>query len=47
LFGPDRNYLPKLNQDQINNLNKIAFKEIEVVIKNITTKNAEGQTILG
>ena len=35
----DRYHIPKLNQDQINNLNRpITPKEIEAVIKSLPTK---------
>ena len=37
----DRYHLPKLNQDQINNLNRP--KKIEAVIKSIPTKTAQYQ----
>ena len=43
----DRYHLPKLNQKQINNLNRpITSKEIEAVIKGLPTKKtgAEGFT---
>ena len=37
----DRNKLSKLNQDQINNLNRpITPKEIEAVIKSLSTKKS-------
>ena len=39
----DRYHIPKLNQDQVSNLNKpIMCKEIEVVIKNLPTKKRPG-----
>ena len=35
----DKYHLPKLNQDQVNNLNRpVSRKEIEAVIKNLPTK---------
>jgi hypothetical protein len=40
----DRNHIPKLNQEQVNYLNRpISRKDIEQVIKNILTKNSPGQ----
>jgi hypothetical protein len=37
----DRNHLSKLNQDQINNLNRLTTpKEIEIVIKSLSTKKS-------
>ena len=42
----DRYWVPKLNQDQINNLNSpISPKEIEAVINSLPTKNAQDQRI--
>jgi hypothetical protein len=39
----DRYQIPKLNQDQINNLNSpISPKEIEAVIKSLPTKKSPG-----
>ena len=39
----DRYHVPKLNQDQINNLNiPITPKEIEAVIKSLPTKTSPG-----
>ena len=39
----DRYQIPKLNQDQINHLNSpITPKEIEAVIKSLSTKNSPG-----
>ena len=45
----DRYQVPKLNQDQINDLNSpISPKEIEAVIKSLTTKKkAQDQMGLG
>ena len=35
----DKYHLPKLNQDQVNNLNRpVSSEEIEAVIKNLLTK---------
>jgi hypothetical protein len=40
---PDRYQVPKLNQDQINNLNSSIFpKEIEAVINSLPTKKSPG-----
>jgi hypothetical protein len=40
---PDRYQVPKLNQDQINNLNSpISPKEIEAVINSLPTKKSPG-----
>ena len=40
----DRYQVPKLNQDQINNLNSpISPKEIEAVINSLLTKKAQDQ----
>ena len=39
----DKYHLPKLNQDQVNNLNRpVGSKEIEAVIKNLPTKKSPG-----
>ena len=39
----DKYHIPKLNQDQVNNLNRpLTGKEIEAVIKNLPTKKAPG-----
>jgi hypothetical protein len=39
----DRCHIPKLNQEQVNYLNRLlSQKEIEEVIKNIPTKNSPG-----
>jgi hypothetical protein len=43
----DTYHFPKLNQDQINNLNKpILTKEIEVVTKSLQTKKDQDQMVL-
>ena len=43
----DTYHFPKLNQDQINNLNKpIIPKEIEVVTKSLQTKKDQDQMVL-
>ena len=35
----DKYHLPKLNQDQVNNLNRpVSNEELEAVIKNLPTK---------
>ena len=40
----DKYHIPKLNQEQTNNLNRpITPKEIEIVIKSLPTKNSTGQ----
>ena len=39
----DRNQVPKLNQDQVNDLNsRISPKEIEAVINSLPTKKSPG-----
>jgi hypothetical protein len=39
--------VPKLNQDQINNLNSpITSKEIQVIFKSLPTKKAQDQMVL-
>ena len=43
----DRYQVPKLNQDQVNDLNSpISPKEIEAVINSLPTKKAQDQTSL-
>jgi hypothetical protein len=43
----DRYHLPKLNQEQVNYLNKpISPKEIEEPLKNLLTKKVQGQMAL-
>ena len=43
-----RYYLPKLNQDQVNDLNRpINPKQIEAVLKNLATTNSPGTDGLG
>ena len=38
-----RYHITKLNQDQVNNLNRlINYKEIEAIIKSLTNKNISG-----
>jgi hypothetical protein len=40
---PDRCHIPKLNQEQVNYLNRpISHKEIEEFIKNLPTKKFQG-----
>lgn len=40
---PDRYYIPKLSKEQINFLNRpICIKEIEDVIRNLSTKKSPG-----
>ena len=42
----DKYHLPKLNQDQVNNLNRpVSSEELEAVIKNLPTKKAQGQMV--
>ena len=42
----DKYHLPKLNQDQVNNLNRpVSREELEAVIKNLPTKKAQGQMV--
>ena len=39
----DKYHLPKLNQDQVNNLNRpVSREELEAVIKNLPTKKSPG-----
>ena len=39
-----RYHIPKLNQDQVNNLSRpINYKEIEAIIKSLTNKNIPGK----
>ena len=43
----DRYHLPKLNQDQVSNLNRtISRKGIEAVSKNFQTKRSKGPVVL-
>ena len=43
----NRYHIPKLNQDLVNNLNRvITYKEIEVVIKSLSTKKEEVQSLI-
>ena len=43
----DKYHLPKLNQDQVNNINRpISSEDIETVIKNLPNKKyAQGQMV--
>ena len=39
--------MPKLNQDEVNNLNRpISCEKIEAVIQNFPTKNGQDQMVL-
>ena len=46
IFFLDKYHIPKLNQDQVNNLNRpVSREELEAVIKNLPTKKVLDQMV--